>query len=148
MDELLQNLSSPAWWVSVVVAGVVVNVVAHYLRQLLDSRLARVSTRWAARRDARQRQRASLLAALKASEHKQLLYATSEVRYWIRGTFFFGWSISLAFATASSQALVLGLPLFGTGAAFSALGAIWAAQEIWRAINVRTVLRQLHPDLD
>jgi hypothetical protein len=48
MDELSKNLASPSWWFSVVLAGIVVNVVAAYAKPALDRLLAGVSSRWAA----------------------------------------------------------------------------------------------------
>ena len=48
MDELIKQLSSPIWWVSVIVAGFLVNLFAAYAKPIIDKIVSRYSK---ARRD-------------------------------------------------------------------------------------------------
>lgn len=80
MDEIVRNLNSPAWWASVVVAGIVVNIVAAYLKPAIDSVAGRVSAEYRARNEAQLRKRQELIQHLKAAPHDEILYALSEAR--------------------------------------------------------------------
>ena len=46
MDELLKTLASPAWWVTAVVFGLVINLVSAYIKPPIDGLLSRISERW------------------------------------------------------------------------------------------------------
>lgn len=66
MPGLIADLLDPRWWVSVVIAGVLVNVAAEYLKPWLDGVMGRVSSSRALavrkRRDQREAEVARLLA--------------------------------------------------------------------------------------
>jgi membrane protein implicated in regulation of membrane protease activity len=144
MAELLQNLSSPAWWLTAVVAGIAVDLAAHYLvRPLIDSRRSRTSTR-------REQQVGELVAAIKPSEHKQVLYAISAMRAWLFGNFTIilgiaGITLSLVFDSAlppdSTRILVV---IVGVA---SALLIIAGYQMMRLANRMQEALRRLHPDI-
>jgi hypothetical protein len=46
MDRILQELSDSAWWMSVVVAGIIVNLISAYARDSIDRFRARFSKKW------------------------------------------------------------------------------------------------------
>jgi hypothetical protein len=75
MDELLNNLKSVSWWISVVFVGILINLVASYLRPILDRMSASVSRQV---REVQKRERQkweSTVSTLLDSPHRQLLHA-------------------------------------------------------------------------
>lgn len=46
LDELRQIITNPAWWVSVVIAGIVINLLSDYLKALLDNYISSISSSW------------------------------------------------------------------------------------------------------
>jgi len=69
MDEVWKALSSPAWWLSVVVAGILINLVA----RRLDGWLGKVSKRWAERTGERKAKRVAYIERLKEAKHEQVM---------------------------------------------------------------------------
>lgn len=53
MNEFLSNVNSLYWWISVVVVGILLNVISSYSRDWIDRALSRISGWWANRSDVR-----------------------------------------------------------------------------------------------
>jgi hypothetical protein len=47
MNEIINELSKPVWWVSVVIAGIIINLISAYLKTRLDKTLSSASAWWA-----------------------------------------------------------------------------------------------------
>jgi len=92
MDELIKQLSSPGWWLSVVVAGIGINLASAYLKPLVDRVLGRTSGWWAARLDAASTARNQWIEALRADEHEQVMAGLSELTWRIRSVWFVAFS--------------------------------------------------------
>ena len=73
---------------SVVIAGLVVNIIAAYLTKLLDARLAKISSWWRYRSEIAKRNRLATLESLRADADKQIQLAASEVRCRLRSIAF------------------------------------------------------------
>ena len=84
MKEFLANLGSLAWWVSVVIVGILINLASAYLKSRLDSSLSRTSTRWRLRSEAQRLQRSKAIAALRENWNEQVLMGISQLRNEIR----------------------------------------------------------------
>src|SRR6266436_9745534 len=84
MDDLITDLRSPQWWMSVVVAGILVNLAAGYLLKLLDARLAKASSWWRRKRESAVRERAAAVDALQTDRNQQARLEASEIRYRLR----------------------------------------------------------------
>lgn len=54
MDEVLQELTKPQWWVSVVIAGIAINLISAYLKKPVD-RLLVAGPAWLRARSARKK---------------------------------------------------------------------------------------------
>jgi hypothetical protein len=80
VDEIVKVLSSPAWWISVVVVGIAVNIVSAYLKPYLDSRLSRFSGWWRVRSEKQKALRRATIDRLRRSEHEQLLASLDDLR--------------------------------------------------------------------
>ncbi len=57
MEEIGQALVSPAWWLSVVAAGIAVNLLAAFLKPRVDDALTSVSKKWGERTDKQRQER-------------------------------------------------------------------------------------------
>lgn len=73
MNEVLNELSKPVWWVSVVIAGIIINLISAYLKTRLDKTLGGFSNWWAARSAKRQREWSERVERIRSS--------TSELSY-------------------------------------------------------------------
>jgi hypothetical protein len=81
MSEFIKALTSPAWWISVVVVGILINLASAYVKHFLDKRLAKGSTWWRNRTEKQVAERRTLIETLKSSEHEQLLASLDDIRY-------------------------------------------------------------------
>lgn len=46
MNDIITELSKPVWWVSVVVAGIIINLISGYLKSSMDVWLSRMFNIW------------------------------------------------------------------------------------------------------
>lgn len=88
MDDFLQNLHSPYWWLSVVTVGVVLSVVATYATRGIDRICGSLWKQWANRSEKAKGRFADKVALLKQNPEARAAYFREEVRY--RHTAIFG----------------------------------------------------------
>lgn len=79
MRSLLNSLGSPSWWVSVVVVGILINLVSAYLKPRIDLSWSDLYSRWRIRKNTKESARRQLIDAqvmeLRENPHKQVLLA-------------------------------------------------------------------------
>ena len=80
LDEFLKNTSSAAWWIGVVVVGVVLNLVSAYLKKPIDLILSAVSSRWRRRSESARRERVALIAKIRGDKSLQTKLLADEMR--------------------------------------------------------------------
>ena len=85
MTGFFDNLSSPTWWVGVVIVGILINLVSAYLKPRLDIFFSSGSSWWARRSQEKQLQRKARIERMKADPHEQLITAFTELRIRVRG---------------------------------------------------------------
>jgi hypothetical protein len=73
MSDMTKTLSSPVWWISVVVAGILINLLSSYLRTLLDVRFSKLSKRWRERSEKQKRERENYVQSLLGQPHRQIV---------------------------------------------------------------------------
>src|SRR4051812_1396981 len=79
MNEILQEIKKPVWWVSVVAVGLILNVLSSYLRDGID-RGAKRFFGWTRSVNARARERFERnVEGLKGDPTKRILYAIKAV---------------------------------------------------------------------
>ncbi|QVN19289.1 hypothetical protein [Burkholderia pyrrocinia] len=88
MDDFLQNLHSPYWWLSVVTVGILLSIVAAYATRGLDRLFLYFGKKWADRSEKSKDKFARTVAALQQSSEARAAYFREEVRY--RHTAIFG----------------------------------------------------------
>ncbi len=89
MDEIKGVLTSPVWWISVVVAGILINITASYLRTVLDARLSRMSRRWRVKSQQRAGKRDHRIESLANDTHAQLIESHCSTRRLLMSLLFF-----------------------------------------------------------
>ncbi|MDZ4057977.1 MAG: hypothetical protein U1D69_13655 [Polynucleobacter sp.] len=73
MDEISKSLLSPSWWISVVVVGVLVNLLSTYMKPPIDSLLARINSVWRNRTERAKTEYLELLDKTANSQNLQIL---------------------------------------------------------------------------
>ena len=86
LTGLASNLTSISWWFTVVLAGLVINVLAAYLKARLDTFLATVSTRARQQRAEDEEQTRAIVAYLAASSDALLAARFREVFFLLIAT--------------------------------------------------------------
>lgn len=81
MDEILSELSKPVWWISVVVAGIAINLLSAYLKNPIDGSLARISIWWRLRSSARQKAWKEWIEILRSNEEARTNAWMLEMRF-------------------------------------------------------------------
>lgn len=150
MSELAKNLSSVSWWVSVVVVGVVLNLVSAYLKPWLDRLGGSMSTTLRDHSKRTHERHEQWIELLRTDQHAQLLMHAREARLRQRSIQFFLFAIVL-FVFGMLDVGAGGLPkansfspysmfLFGTGGLSFFLG-YWSMDDA--AICSRLLRRAL-----
>jgi hypothetical protein len=80
----MENLTSPAWWIGIVIVGILINLVSAYLKPKFDLVLGSMSQKWAERSEKKRQQKKELLTSLINYEHRQTLTAIRALRSHIR----------------------------------------------------------------
>ena len=71
MDEVWKTLTSPAWWITAVLFGIVINIVSAYLKGPIDQVGTRLSDRWQRRTELSRRQQAEHVQRLRLDQNLQ-----------------------------------------------------------------------------
>ena len=79
-NEVLTELSKPVWWVSVVIAGIVINLLSAYLKPPLDTVLSTTTSWWRRRSEVRRRLWETHLARITSSDKVMQMAIVAEFR--------------------------------------------------------------------
>ncbi|WP_277054862.1 hypothetical protein [Pseudoalteromonas marina] len=103
MENLLELISSPVWWVTVVVAGILINLVSSYLRDLLDVRASRISSWWKERSETAKKEELKYIKRLKTDELFRTLHV---IRYTTMRTLCIIWMLMGVIGFLSAVAIL------------------------------------------
>lgn len=155
MDEFIKQLSSPSWWIGVVVIGIVINVISAPLGRVFEAQLGKVSSWQRHKSQEKIVKRQKLLESLRKSEIKQLFYAMQEQRLRIRSfeNFVIG-SLSLGVVFMAlvlagetireTPILLIFVVIFGL---FSLLAFYATVDDSRSAIEIKHNLKEINPDI-
>ncbi len=73
MKEFLSNLGTAYWWLSVVVVGILINLISAYLKPRFDSKFSSASTWWRNKSEAQKAERRKMIAKLRGNHHEQIM---------------------------------------------------------------------------
>jgi hypothetical protein len=80
MNEILKLATSPVWWISVVIVGILINLLSAYLKPPLDDRFGRISTWWRVRSKTKGEAWAKEVERLRASSEGRIAATIEEFR--------------------------------------------------------------------
>lgn len=106
MDKLLQDMSSIYWWISVVIVGLVINLVSSYLKPPLDALGGKTFHAWKAKSDRAKRLHDHNVSLLSSNPHAQVIAMLRTQSLRAKSN---GWSLTALLT------LVLGLSSTWTG---------------------------------
>ena len=86
VEQILSNLSSPDWWIGVVMVGVIISLCAAYLKPLLDKVFSSMSSYWRMRVEKKEQQLKPEIEHLSNSENARIMAGFDEMRHRIRST--------------------------------------------------------------
>lgn len=81
MENITNNMSSPYWWISVVLVGVLINLVSSYLRSFFDFCAVQVSDQYLTWLNKEKEKEEVLLSLLASSPEKRIDLLNDERRY-------------------------------------------------------------------
>jgi len=80
MDEFAKILASPYWWLSVVVVGILINLVSAYIKEPIDWLFSHISVAWRTRTEKRRADYTRELNTLVGNAELQRQYEHLELR--------------------------------------------------------------------
>lgn len=92
MNNMIDSISSLEWWVSVVIVGLAINLLASYLKPHIDHVLSRYSSRQRSNNEKRKAAEERHMAMLREDKHEQIidLFAALRSQQRALGYFFIG----------------------------------------------------------
>jgi Co/Zn/Cd efflux system component len=86
VKDFIQNLNSLSWWMTVVLVGIIINLVSAYLKSRLDHYLSGISLQWRKWSQRRQDERTSKINMLVEDHNEQVLFSLDILRDQILGS--------------------------------------------------------------
>jgi hypothetical protein len=80
MEDFLNNITSISWWIGVFIVGILINLVAIYLKSPIDKWRSLISTKSRTRSKAKKAERETKIANLVGNKPEQILHA-SEINF-------------------------------------------------------------------
>ncbi|SGY87688.1 hypothetical protein [Moritella viscosa] len=139
MEPFLVSLTTPSWWVGVVIVGIIINVISSYLKNPIDKILSAISGSRRERNKRKLNERNELISTLRDDADLLILFAMSENRYRIRSVGF----LLISFAAFSGSTLLIGITDTGsiTGLIFAMLIALAGLHDHSEAIRVYAIVK-------
>jgi len=81
LEKIIEELANPIWWITVVIAGIIVNIMASYIKVKLDKTISKASSWWTNKSVKRKEIEAQKLEELKSSKvarYKAYFYSTRD----------------------------------------------------------------------
>ena len=141
MKEILDMIGTPVWWVTVVVAGIVVSIVASYLRDFLDNWLSRVSAWWRGKSEKAKEEERRYVVKLQESQSYFSLYVIIclNLRTWAVMWMVIGSTCYTGALVATGAPVAAQFWMFSVHNALMALGSIsfvMAFKNIFKSIKL------------
>ncbi|EOC7930534.1 hypothetical protein ACKVFH_001781 [Vibrio cholerae] len=89
MDQFLADASSTHWWLTVVVVGIVINILSSYIKSIFETLLASISSHWRYKQEKRTAEEQKIIELLSEDKELKLVYALNENRFRTRSVGFF-----------------------------------------------------------
>lgn len=73
MEEIINNFSSPSWWVTAIIAGVFASLTASYAKPFVDKFIGGMSDKYRAKVETKKNDELKHIESLKASPNEQIV---------------------------------------------------------------------------
>lgn len=144
MSDLIADFQFPRWWMSVVVAGILVNIIATYLLRFVDVRLTKTSSWWRRRNASAQQERHAIVEALRSERDGQTQFEVAEMRSRLRSLVFLVQSVGMGvlFVVAG----LLGARMWLVTASLGMCALLWFlhAKHLLHAERLASLIWQVH----
>ena len=140
MEDFFYSLTSPFWWLSVVVVGVLVSVIGAYLKGLIDCLLSFFFNAWKVRVQNKLLKKAKLIEHLNSDDRTLILLGFEENRFRNRSTLFLiiGVTVFLfVLQLQGSQQHKIILPILNIYGGLVMLMGLWYLQ---KAIYIKNIM--------
>jgi hypothetical protein len=84
MEEIISNFSSPAWWVTAIIAGAIASLTASYAKPILDRFAGSLSRKYRAKVEAKKNDDLRRIEALRVSPNDQIITLLSANHFRLR----------------------------------------------------------------
>jgi ABC-type polysaccharide/polyol phosphate export permease len=84
MESITKELSNPVWWVTVVIAGIIINLVAAFLFKKMEGSIPNASSKLKYLSEKRKQERKKRIENLKSDKQAVYLASLDEIRHRIR----------------------------------------------------------------
>lgn len=95
MDEITKNLSSPTWWISVVLVGLLINLASAYLKPAIDRLMSILSQRWLTKAHERRNAYENEISELSVNIEQQRQYEHKHLSLLLHALFGLGFAALL-----------------------------------------------------
>jgi len=155
MENVIQDIMTPVWWITVVIAGIVVNVLAAYLKKLIDKWGASFSLSRREKQVQLKLERGERIQKLKHDKHSQVMAGLGELRNRMNSHFLMMMSIfyvSLCLAFQIINESYKTIPLVEIATSFLLLSSVvilvMAVNAVRRAARINSELLEAQSDND
>jgi hypothetical protein len=111
MKDILESLSSPVWWFTTVVFGLLINVASSYLKRPIDGLFSGTSRWWRRRSDKQTAERARVVTQVQCSVGMQILCQHRATTLQLTGFFGNALSVFLAYFPIGTNSRILTNPV-------------------------------------
>ena len=84
MEEITKELSNPVWWITVVIAGIIINIVAAFIFKKMEASVSNTSSKLNRLTEQRRAERDARIELLKSDKQAVYLASLDEIRNRIR----------------------------------------------------------------
>ncbi|MCJ7635824.1 hypothetical protein MUP77_25965 [Candidatus Bathyarchaeota archaeon] len=148
MKEFVESLSSPAWWIGVVVVGILINIASAYLKPRIDTTLAGISVWSSQRTQKRKEHREKLIELLAKNPQKQLIFAHRAMRHLERSNGFMLQSIILVVLGSLFRFVVSVAPLAYALWFIAAVAVMMSLDDYRCAWQIGRIVDSLNDDIE
>jgi hypothetical protein len=140
MDKITNELTSPSWWFSVVIAGLLINMISAYLKEAFDSWAAGLSVWARSKSEARIQAWNQLVASVGASSKSLNEAFQQELRLRVNACFYLLLAACLYLLLvrniAAHPAWLVGVALFSC-----VISAFWSASSVIKANRISEAIK-------
>ncbi|CEO39091.1 hypothetical protein [Photobacterium kishitanii] len=140
MDEFFKSLTSPVWWISVVVVGILVSVIAAYIKESIDKILSSIFKAWKLNVEQRKNKHIELVKKVQECDRTLFLLGFEESRFRQRSTLLAILSFMCLILVFQGQADTKYLKYLPYLNIYGGLAMLFAYSQLKKAIKIKGIM--------